>query len=156
MVCWSLQLFPPQGSIALHRAAWWCKGFTLSAQRETPLKGRPRSTVLLAAGGYVWSEGPPTQFGFSLFLSQMLLPQNLLNSLLSLSIYFPEGQTDTRVTQICTFQTSSSTFSPCCFCNSSRKIKDFISNGISSISTSEVQDWLIVLLQLLICSRYFA
>lgn len=88
------------------------------------MKGRPCFAVLLAAGWvYVLSEDPPNQFGFSLFLSQMLLPPNLLYSLLSLSNYFPVDPTDSRVNQICSFQTSSSTFSPCCFYNSSRKIK---------------------------------
>lgn len=128
-----------QWTIALHRAAQWCKGFTISAQWETPLKGRLRSTVLLAAGG--------SMYGLKILLPNLAspvsfhkyyFPKNLLYSLLSLSIYFPEDQTDTRVTQICPFQTSSSTFSPCCFCDSSRKIKDFISIGISFISTSEV------------------
>ena len=54
----------------------------------------------------------------------------------------------------------------CCFCNSSRKIKDFISTGISFISTCKVmcptdslissgQHWLIILLQLLTYLKVF-
>lgn len=63
----------------------------------------------------------------SLLVSQMLLSNQPLLSQFTLIIYFPEDPTDSRVNHKCPFQSNYFTFSPCCFCNPSRRIKDFIS-----------------------------